>query len=103
MIFKSSSFMRANCNGSWPDAGVPGSISPVTPAGITLLGAARAALRYGSVHTGLPALVVAAIAAVVGYKILKRTARFAVEVTVISVVLAALLDRFAADLGWLHG
>jgi hypothetical protein len=84
----------------------------VTPAGITrlpipidsatLLGAAKAAFRYVSVHTGLPALVVAAIAVVVGYKILKRTARFAIEVTVISLALAALLDRFAVELGWVH-
>ena len=77
----------------------------VTPAAITrlpiqldsatLLGAAKAALRYVSVHTGLPALVVAAIAIVVGYKILKRTARFALEVTVIGLALAA-----ATELGW---
>lgn len=87
----------------------------VTPAGITrppiqvdsaaLLGAlsgkvipaAKAALHYVSVHTGLPALVVAAIAVVVGYKILKRTARFAIEVTVITLALAA-----ATELGWVH-
>lgn len=59
--------------------------------------AAKAALHYVSVHTGLPALVVAAIALVVGYKILKRTARFAIEVTVITLALAA-----ATELGWVH-
>jgi hypothetical protein len=75
---------------------------PIRVDSATLLGAAKAALHYASVHTGLPALVVAAIALVVGYKILKRTARFAVEVTVITLALAALLDRFAVDLGWVH-
>lgn len=59
--------------------------------------AAKAALHYVAVHTGLPALVVAAVAIAVGYKILKRTARFAVEVTVISLALAA-----ATELGWLR-
>lgn len=58
---------------------------------------AKAALRYASIHTGLPALVVAAIAIVVGYKILKRTARFAAEVTVITLALAA-----ATEAGWLR-
>ena len=61
------------------------------------LAPAKAAIHYVSVHTGLPALVVAAIAIVVGYKILKRTGRFAVEVTAVTLALVA-----ATELGWLH-
>ena len=64
---------------------------------VKVLPAAKAAIHYVSAHTGVPALLVAAVAIVVGYKILKRTARFAVEVTVISLALAA-----ATELGWLR-
>jgi len=56
-----------------------------------------AAIHYVAVHTGLPALLVAAIAIVVGYKILKRTGRFALEVTVVSIALVA-----ATEMGWLR-
>lgn len=62
-----------------------------------MLPAAKAAIHYVAVHTGLPALLVAAVAIVVGYKILKRTARFAVEVAVLSLALAA-----ATELGWIR-
>lgn len=54
-------------------------------------------LHWAHVHTGLPAIVVAGIAIVVGYKILKRSAKFAFEVAVITAALAA-----ATELGWLH-
>jgi hypothetical protein len=54
-------------------------------------------LHWVTVHTGIPALVVAAVAIVVGYKILKRTARFAAEVLVVTAALAA-----ATEAGWLH-
>ena len=54
-------------------------------------------LHWVAVHTGVPALVVAAIAIVVGYKILKRTARFAMEVLVVTAALAA-----ATEAGWLR-
>jgi hypothetical protein len=58
---------------------------------------ARFVVRYLARHTGLPALVVAAILLVVGYRVLKRSARFAVEVVVVTVALVA-----ATQLGWLH-
>ena len=64
---------------------------------VKVLPAVKAAIHYVSVHTGLPALVVAAIAIVVGYKILKRTGRFALEVTVVSIALVA-----ATEMGWLR-
>jgi hypothetical protein len=51
---------------------------------------AKAALAWVSVHTGVPALVVAAVALVVGYRVLQRTARFAVEVLVVSAALVLL-------------
>ncbi|MBX3230029.1 MAG: hypothetical protein KIT84_25655 [Labilithrix sp.] len=54
-------------------------------------------LAWVADHTGLPALVVAALAIALGYKLLKRSARFAVEVTIITLALAA-----ATELGWLR-
>jgi hypothetical protein len=55
------------------------------------------ALRWLSHHTGIPALLVAAILIVVGWKILKRSARLAVEVAVVAAVLVA-----ATELGWIR-
>ena len=57
----------------------------------------KAWLHWVAVHTGVPALVVAAVAIVAGYKILERTARFAAEVLVVTAALAA-----ATELGWLR-
>lgn len=58
---------------------------------------ARAVVRYLAEHTGVPALVVAAVLVVVGYRILKRSARFAVEVAVVAVLLAC-----ATRFGWIR-
>ena len=49
----------------------------------------RFAVRWLSLHTGLPALIVAAILVVVGYRILKKSARFAVEVALVAALLVA--------------
>ena len=57
----------------------------------------RAALRWLAAHTGLPALVVAAVALVVGYRILKKTARFALEVALVTAGLVA-----ATHAGWIR-
>ncbi len=57
----------------------------------------RFAVRWLSLHTGLPALVVAAVLVVVGYRILKKSARFAVEVALVAVLLVA-----ATSAGWIH-
>jgi len=43
-------------------------------------GPLRAALRWGSEHTGLPMMLVAAIAIVVAWRTFKRTLRFALQV-----------------------
>jgi len=56
----------------------------------------RAALRWGSEHSGLPVIVVAGIALVVSWRIFKRTVRFAVEV-----VIAVGLLLCATRLGWI--
>jgi hypothetical protein len=61
------------------------------------LSALRSLVRYLAGHTGIPALLVAALLVVVGYRLLKRTARFAIEVCAIALVLAA-----ASELGWLR-
>ncbi len=57
---------------------------------------AKIAIRWLSLHTGLPALVVAAVLVVVGYRLLKKTARFAVEVALVAACLVA-----ATRAGWL--
>ena len=59
--------------------------------------AGRFAVRWLSLHTGLPALVVGAILVVVGYRILKKSARFAVEVALVGALLVA-----ATSAGWIR-
>jgi hypothetical protein len=63
----------------------------------TIAGAAKITVRYLAHHTGVPALLVAAILVAVGYRILKRSARFALEVTAVALVLVA-----ATELGWIR-
>lgn len=58
---------------------------------------ARALVRLVAHHTGLPVLFVAAIAAVLSWRALKRGLRFAVEVFLAVAVLAA-----ATRLGWIR-
>lgn len=58
---------------------------------------ARGAVAWVSVHTGIPALVVAAVLVVVGYRVLKRSLRFFVEVALVVAALVA-----ASHLGWLR-
>lgn len=57
----------------------------------------RGSIRFVAAHTGLPALVVAAVLVVVGYRLLRRSARFLVEVA-----LVALLLVVATELGWIR-
>ncbi len=61
------------------------------------LAGSKAVVRWLSLHTGVPALLVAAILVAVGYRVLKRTARFAVEVAAVALALVA-----ASELGWLR-
>jgi predicted membrane-bound spermidine synthase len=58
---------------------------------------ARLGMRWLSLHTGLPALVVAALVIVLGYRILKKSARFAVEVALVAALLLA-----ATSAGWIR-
>lgn len=60
-------------------------------------GAARFAVRWLSSHTGVPALVVAALLVVVGYRILKKSARLLVEIALVAALLVA-----ATHAGWLR-
>ncbi len=62
-----------------------------------LAAAGRHGVRWLSLHTGLPALVVGAVLVVVGYRILKKTARFAAEVALVAAVLIA-----ATSAGWIQ-
>ena len=63
----------------------------------TIAASARLCVRWLSLHTGLPALLVAAFLVVVGYRILKKSARFAVEVALVAALLVA-----ATSAGWIH-
>jgi hypothetical protein len=63
----------------------------------TIASAGRFAVRWLSLHTGLPALLVGAVLVVVGYRILKKTARFAVEVALVAALLVA-----ATSAGWIQ-
>jgi hypothetical protein len=63
----------------------------------TVASTGRFAIRWLSHHTGVPALVVAAVLVVVGYKILKKSARFAVEVALVAALLL-----MATSAGWIH-
>jgi hypothetical protein len=56
----------------------------------------RAWLRWAAHHTGLPMIVVAAIALVVSWRLFRRATRFALEVTVVLVLLAC-----ATRIGWI--
>jgi hypothetical protein len=58
--------------------------------------ALRAAVRWGAAHTGLPAVLVAAIAVVAGWHLFRRSLRFVVEV-----VVAVALLLVAARCGWI--
>jgi hypothetical protein len=59
--------------------------------------ALRLAVRWVSLHTGVPAIVVAALLLVVGYRVLKKSARFMVEVALVVALLIA-----ATHAGWLR-
>jgi hypothetical protein len=59
--------------------------------------ALQGALRWGSEHTGLPVILVAAITIVASFRMFKRTLRFVVEVVLCVAALA-----FATRFGWIH-
>jgi hypothetical protein len=65
-------------------------VGPAAAAGM------RTILRWGSHHSGLPVIVVAAIAIVLSWRIIKRSLRLALEVAIALALLVA-----ATHLGWL--
>ena len=84
-------------------SGLPSWLAPATAAlhGVGSVARAatliRGAVRWLAHHTGLPALLVAAVLVAVGYRLLKRSARFAMEVAAVALALLA-----ATELGWLR-
>jgi hypothetical protein len=56
----------------------------------------HATLGWAEQHTGLPAILVAAITVVVSWRVFKRSVRFAVEVVAVVALLLA-----ATRLGWI--
>lgn len=57
----------------------------------------KAAVRLLSQHSGVPALLVAALLVVVGFRVLKKSARFFAEVALVTAALFA-----ATQLGWIR-
>jgi hypothetical protein len=53
-------------------------------------------VRWAAHHSGLPVVIVAAVALVLSWRILRRLSRFAVEVAVTAALLLA-----ATRLGWI--
>jgi len=80
---------------------VPGWTSKALEAGLYGTTAAGTAFRwvvhYGAQHTGVPAVLVAAVALVFSWRIFKRTMHFAVQV---GIALAIVL--VATQFGWLR-
>lgn len=62
-----------------------------------VVAACKTAVRWLSIHTGVPAVVVAAIFVAVGYRVLRWSGRFAVEVAAVTLALVA-----ASELGWVR-
>ncbi|MCL2779744.1 MAG: hypothetical protein FWD73_17265 [Polyangiaceae bacterium] len=54
-------------------------------------------VRWVSVHTGLPALIVTALLVVLGLRLAKKTTRFVAQVAVVTLALVA-----ATSLGWIR-
>jgi hypothetical protein len=57
----------------------------------------KAIVRLLSEHSGVPALLVAAVLVVVGWRLLKKSARFFAEVALVTAALFA-----ATQLGWIR-
>ena len=57
----------------------------------------KSSLRHVSEHTGIPIVVVAAVALVMSFRIAKRSIRFIVEVGLALVLVVA-----ATELGWIR-
>jgi hypothetical protein len=63
--------------------------------GDVAVGWVRACIRWGAAHTGLPVILVAAIALVLSWRLFRQAARLAVELAVALGLLAA-----ATRFGW---
>lgn len=57
----------------------------------------KSIVRLLSQHSGVPALIVAAVLVVVGWRLLKKSARFFAEVALVTAALFA-----ATQLGWIR-
>ena len=58
---------------------------------------AQGLVRWGVKHTGLPAVVLAAVLLVASFRIVRHAARFAMQVAFVAALLAA-----ATQAGWLR-
>jgi hypothetical protein len=78
---------------SWFEIFAAGSSSPLK----AVTAGGRHALHWASAHTGLPVVVVAALALVLTWRVAKRTAHLVIEVAV-----AVALLMIATKLGWIR-
>jgi hypothetical protein len=90
---------------AWPHFDVPELVRSLLATATRLAGqlsadtafvGGKTVIRWLSLHTGVPALVVAALLVCVGYRVLKRTVRFLLEVALVAGGLFA-----AWQLGWI--
>lgn len=61
-----------------------------------VLASGKSVVRYLSMHSGVPALLVASLLVCVGYRVLKRTMKFVIEVAAVALALVV-----ALEVGWL--
>lgn len=78
-------------------AGIKAAVLWLAESWSAALAGAKTAVLWLATHSGIPALVVAALLLVIGYRVLKRSARFFIEV---ALVVALLL--LATHLGWIR-
>ena len=57
----------------------------------------RTVVRYLSEHSGVPALLIGTLLVVVGWRILRKTLRFVVEIALVTAALIAM-----TQLGWIR-
>lgn len=77
---------------------LPGRLLRGLHAGASCVGSAsRTIVRVLSQHSGVPALLVAAVLLVVAWRLVRKTLRFAVEVAMVTAALV-----LATQLGWIR-
>jgi len=82
---------------AWLERGEHAAWGAVHPFGVGVASACRHLVRWGAAHTGLPAIVVAALAVVLFWRVARRTWQVVFELAVAFGLLLA-----ATKLGWIR-